>query len=182
MVKAGFEWEERIMYDGKLITIKEFVDVLVDNKTLPKFFKSDEDLRKQWQDPETRAALLEQMDHDGFPLEKLMKVQEFLNMEKCDLLDVLEYLAYNATPLERERRVENVHSDIVAALNEKQSDFVNFVLQQYIQQGYAELSMENLPELIKLKYGTINDAKEKLGSVPEISKIFIGFQKSLYAA
>ena len=181
-VKNGFEWEERIMYDGKLITIKEFVDVLVDNKTLPKFFKDDEDLRKQWQNPETRNALLEQMDHDGFPLEKLTKVQEFLNMEKCDLLDVLEYLAYNTTPLERERRVELVQPGIVATLTDNQSDFVIFVVEQYVQQGYTELSLENLPELIKLKYGTTNDAKAILGDIPEIRNIFIGFQKELYAA
>ena len=182
MVKKGFEWEERIMYDGKLITIKEFVDVLVNNQTLPKFFKDDEDLRKQWQNPETRAALLEQMEHEGFPLEKLTKVQEFLNMEKCDLLDVLEYLAYNTSPLEREKRVAIAHSEIIAELNPKQTEFVNFVLDQYIRQGYTELSMENLPELIKLKYGTINDAKTELGPLGEISKLYVGFQKGLYAA
>lgn len=181
-VKKGFEWEERIMYDGKLITIKEFVDVLVDNNTLPKFFKDDEDLRKQWQNPETRNALLEQMDHDGFPLEKLTKVQDFLNMENCDLLDVLEYLAYNTNPIERAQRVEIVRPEILSNLNENQTDFVNFVLQQYIQQGYTELSMENLPELIKLKYGTSNDAKAVLGGIPEIRNIFIEFQKELYAA
>ena len=181
-VKNGFDWEERIMYDGKLITIKEFVDVLVNNQTLPKFFKDDEDLRKQWQNPETRAALLEQMEHEGFPLEKLTNVQEFLNMEKCDLLDVLEYLAYNTSPLERQRRVEIVRPEIVAALSVEQSDFVNFVLEQYVEQGYTELSLENLPELIKLKYGTINDAKNVLGPLGEISKVFIDFQKDLYAA
>ena len=181
-VKNGFDWEERIMYDGKLITIKEFVDVLVNNQTLPKFFKNDEDLRKQWQNPETRAALLEQMEHEGFPLEKLTKVQEFLNMEKCDLLDVLEYLAYNTSPLERQHRVEIVRPEIVAALSVEQSDFVNFVLEQYVEQGYTELSLENLPELIKLKYGTINDAKNVLGPLGEISKVFIDFQKDLYAA
>ncbi|MBR1722688.1 MAG: DEAD/DEAH box helicase family protein [Treponema sp.] len=181
-VKNGFEWEERIMYDGKLITLKEFVDVLVNNQSLPKFFKDDEDLRKQWQNPETREALLKQMEHEGFPLEKLTKVQEFLNMEKCDLLDVLEYLAYNTSPLERQRRVEIVRPEIVSSLSAEQSDFVNFVLEQYVEQGYTELSLENLPELIKLKYGTINDAKSVLGSLREISKVFIDFQKDLYAA
>ena len=181
-VKNGFKWEERIMYDGKLITLKEFVDVLVNNQSLPKFFQDDEDLRKQWQNPETRDALLEQMDHEGFPLEKLTKVQEFLNMEKCDLLDVLEYLAYNTSPLERQRRVEIVRPEIASSLSAEQSDFVNFVLEQYVEQGYTELSLENLHELIKLKYGTINDAKSVLGSLGEISKVFIDFQKDLYAA
>ena len=170
------------MFDGKLITLKEFVNVLVDNETLPKFFKDDEDLRTQWQNPDTRKALLEKMEHDGFSLDKLLKVQEMLNYEKCDLLDVLEYLAYQSTPIEREQRVAIARSEITADLNEPQSDFVNFVLNQYIEQGYTELSMENLPELIKLKYGTINDAKAELGSLGEINKIFVGFQKGLYAA
>ena len=174
--------KERIMFDGKLITLKEFVNVLVDNETLPKFFKDDEDLRTQWQNPDTRKALLEKMEHDGFSLDKLLKVQEMLNYEKCDLLDVLEYLAYQSTPIEREQRVAIARSEITADLNEPQSDFVNFVLNQYIEQGYTELSMENLPELIKLKYGTINDAKAELGSLGEINKIFVGFQKGLYAA
>ena len=180
LVKKGFAWEERIMYDGKLITIKDFVDILIDNRTLPRFFKDDEDLRKQWQNPETRNALLEQMEHDGFPLEKLTKVQEFLNMEKCDLLDVLEYLAYNTAPIERIQRVELAKGRIASDLTERQSDFIDFVLQQYIKQGYSELSLENLPELIKLKYGTINDAKARLGSIRDIQGIFIGFQKDLY--
>jgi type I restriction enzyme R subunit len=103
-------------------------------------------------------------------------------MEKCDLLDVLEYLAYNTTPVERKQRVDLVRTDIVANLNSKQTEFIDFVLQQYIQQGYNQLSLENLPELIKLKYGTINDAKAELGSVGEISKVFVDFQKELYAA
>ena len=181
-IKKDFNWEERIMFDGKLITLKEFVNVLVDNDTLPKFFKDDEDLRTQWQNPDTRKALLEKMEHDGFSLDKLLKVQEMLNYEKCDLFDVLEYLAYRSTPIEREQRVAIARSEITADLNEPQSDFVNFVLDQYIEQGYTELSMENLPELIKLKYGTINDAKLELGSLGEINKVFVGFQKGLYAA
>ncbi len=64
----------------------------------------------------------------------------------------------------------------------KEKKIYGIVLEQYIQQGYTELSMENLPELIKLKYGTINDAKAELGSLGEISKVFVGFQKELYAA
>lgn len=51
-----------------------------------------------------------------------------------------------------------------------------------VQQGYTELSIENLPELIKLKYGTTADAKIQLGSLAEINKVFVGFQKELYAA
>lgn len=179
-VKKGFEWEEKFMFDGELISLNEFVKILFGR--LPKFFKDDDDLHAQWQNPDTRAALLDQLEREGFPLEKIRMVQNFLSMDKCDLLDVLEYLAYNTTPIERQQRVALVKADIVADLNAKQTAFVDFVLQQYIQQGYSELSMENLPELIKLKYGTISDAKSELGSLGEINKVFVGFQKELYAA
>lgn len=179
-VKKGFEWEEKFMFDGELISLNEFVKILFGR--LPKFFKDDDDLHAQWQNPDTRAALLDQLEREGFPLEKIRMVQNLLSMDKCDLLDVLEYLAYNTTPIERQQRVALVKADIVADLNAKQTAFVDFVLQQYIQQGYSELSMENLPELIKLKYGTISDAKSELGSLGEINKVFVGFQKELYAA
>ena len=179
-MKGGFAWEECFMFDGKLISLNDFIKILFGK--LPLFFKDDEDLHTQWQNPKTRTALLDQLEREGFPLEKIRMVQSLLNMDKCDLLDVLEYLAYNTTPIEREQRVALVKADIVAALNQQQTAFVDFVLQQYIQQGYGELSMENLPELIKLKYGTINDAKAELGSIGEINKVFVGFQKNLYAA
>ena len=179
-VKKGFEWEEKFMFDGELISLNEFVKILFGR--LPKFFKDDDDLHAQWQNPDTRAALLDQLEREGFPLEKIRMVQNLLSMDKCDLLDVLEYLAYNTTPIERQQRVALVKADIVADLNAKQTAFVDFVLQQYIQQGYSELSMENLPELIKLKYGTISDAKSELGTLGEINKVFVGFQKELYAA
>ena len=179
-VKKDFRWEERFMFDGELITLEEFVKILFGK--LPAFFKDDEDLHTQWQNPETREALLNQLEREGFPIEKIRMVQSLLSMDKCDLLDVLEYLAYNTTPIERVQRVALVRADIMAALNAKQTEFVNFVLQQYIRQGYGELSMENLPELIKLKYGTINDAKAELGTLGEINKVFVDFQKNLYAA
>ena len=168
------------MFDGTLISLEEFVKILFGK--LPSFFKDDEDLRGQWQNPETRLALLNQLEREGFPIEKLKMVQELLSMEKCDLLDVLEFLAYNTTPIERKQRVALVKADIMSGLSEKQTLFVDFILGQYIQQGYTELSMENLPELIKLKYGTVKDAKAELGSIGEISKMFVDFQKDLYAA
>lgn len=178
--KNDFKWEEKFMYDGRLIDLSEFVTILFGR--LPSFFKSNEDLHTQWKNPETRFALLEHLGREGFPLDKIEMVQKLLRLENCDLLDVLEYLAYNTTPIERQRRVELVRQDIMAGLTPNQNEFVDFVLKQYILKGYKELSLQNLPELIKLKYGTVQDAKPILGSLGEINRVFIGFQKTLYTA
>ncbi len=42
------------------------------------------------------------------------------------------------------------------------------------------LSEETMPILIELKYNTINDAANELGSIATIRDTFVGFQKYLY--
>ncbi len=44
----------------------------------------------------------------------------------------------------------------------------------------AQRSREKLAPLLKLKYGSINDATVKLGPPGEIRKVFIEFQQHLY--
>lgn len=42
------------------------------------------------------------------------------------------------------------------------------------------LDRENLPNLLELKYQSVDDTMAELGSVAEISEVFIGFQGYLY--
>lgn len=44
-----------------------------------------------------------------------------------------------------------------------------------------ELDRTKLPQLLELKYHTVRDAVEELGSVANISEVFIGFQHYLYS-
>jgi type I restriction enzyme R subunit len=44
----------------------------------------------------------------------------------------------------------------------------------------GELDQEKLPILLQNKYQSLEDAKEVLGDVPQISSLFIEFQKYLY--
>jgi len=45
----------------------------------------------------------------------------------------------------------------------------------------GELDRAKLPQLLELKYHTVRDAVEELGSVANISEVFIGFQQYLYS-
>lgn len=65
-------------------------------------------------------------------------------------------------------------------LNDKQKEFIAFVLSKYAETGEEELDQEKLPILLTNKYQSLEDAKEVLGNVGEISKLFIEFQKHLY--
>jgi type I restriction enzyme R subunit len=107
-------------------------------------------------------------------------MQSLINAEKSDLFDVLEYVSYVVQPITREVRVAKAQSNIFSALSNEQKQFVEFVLSKYIETGVEELDQEKLPDLLKLKYKALDDAKRILGSVQAISNIFIEFQKFLY--
>ena len=62
----------------------------------------------------------------------------------------------------------------------RQREFLNFVIDHYIQDGVGELAQDKLPQLIELKYQTPTDAIAELGSVENIREAFIGFQARLY--
>jgi type I restriction enzyme R subunit len=65
-------------------------------------------------------------------------------------------------------------------LNEKQKEFIDFVLSKYVQDGVEELDQEKLPILLTNKYQSLDDAIKVLGDVKNISSLFIDFQKFLY--
>jgi len=83
-------------------------------------------------------------------------------------------------PITREARVAEAQSNIFALLNNKQKEFLEFVLSKYIETGVEELDEEKLPDLLTLKYYAIKDASEMLGGVENIRTTFFDFQKYLY--
>jgi type I site-specific restriction endonuclease len=108
-------------------------------------------------------------------------VRDLINQyKKSDLFDVLEYVSFAVKPITREARVAESQSKIFALLNNKQKDFLEFVLSKYIETGVEELDQEKLPELLTLKYYALSDAAEILGGVENIRTTFIDFQKYLY--
>jgi type I restriction enzyme R subunit len=165
--------------DGKPISVEEFLNNLFGE--LPNLFKSEEELRTLWSNPMTRKVLLEKLDEAGFPKSDLLVVQQLVNMEKSDLFDVLEYVFNgNYNSLTREQRVAASEATIFALLNDKQQEFIEFVLSKYIETGVEELDQEKLPILLTNKYQSLEDAKQVLGNVGDISKLFVEFQKYLY--
>ncbi len=98
------------------------------------------------------------------------------------LFDVLEYIAYAQQPVSRAARVEANKDNIYNLLNDKQREFVNFVLRNYVSEGVDELDVQKLSTVLTAKYGSINAAQRELGAVGDIRKTFVDFQQYLYAA
>lgn len=165
--------------DGKPVSATEFMESLFGK--LPELFKDEQELRKIWSNPLTRKVLLSKLEESGFSKEDLQTLQKLVNMDKSDLYDVIEYV-FNGDfkSKTREERVQIAEETIYAILNEKQKEFIAFVLSKYVESGVDELDQEKLPQLLINKYQSLEDAMEKLGEVNDIRKLFVEFQKYLY--
>ena len=52
-------------------------------------------------------------------------------------------------PITREKRVVKASSQIFNGLEDRQKDFLSFVLSKYIETGVSELDQEKLPSLLE---------------------------------
>jgi type I restriction enzyme R subunit len=165
--------------DGKLITAKEFLERMFGD--LPQFFTDEDQLRDIWSDPMTREKLLVDLAEAGYDEEKLDSMKELIDAKDSDVYDVLAYVAYAAETHTRTERALTAKPLITSAFADpKQLDFINFVLDKYVEDGVGELSSSKMKSLINFKYSTIDDAADALGSVQVIRETFVGFQQDLY--
>ena len=165
--------------DGKPLSSEEFITKIYG--VLPDFFQSEEELRKIWSNPITRKEFLGRLFDLGIDLEQLDNIQKVVNAENCDLFDVLSYLAYNKPLITRQQRIDNTRENIFKDLDDKNKEFLDFVLSKYEQRGVEELGEEKLPVLLNLKYNSSTNAINLLGDVGLIRSTFFNFQERLYA-
>jgi type I restriction enzyme R subunit len=166
--------------DGTPMSAQQFMEMLFGK--LPDFFQSEEELRKLWSAPDTRAKLLQGLAEKGFGHDQLVEMQKIIDAEKSDLFDVLAHVAYALPPVTREVRADHARVYINSQFNAKQQAFLDFVLSHYVSVGVEELDQAKLTPLLRLKYhDSIADAVADLGRPDEISSVFAGFQKYLYS-
>lgn len=174
MISTSF-WDA----NGRPVSAEEFMHNLFGE--LPKLLSSEEELRSIWSSPITRKKFLQKLDEAGFSRDKLKTLQQLVDAENSDLFDVLEYVFTGDTkPIPRRIRVEQSKQNILEDLTEPQRQFIQFVLDKYIQSGFEELDQDKLAILLQNKFHSLEDAQESLGTVDGIIDLFIGFQKYLY--
>jgi len=164
--------------DGKPMSAAQFVENLFGE--LPDLFRNEDELRELWSKPETRKALLEGLQEKGYGTEQLREIGRLVDAENSDLYDVLAYVAWARPPISRAERVESHRLMIFHGIDYPQKEFLEFVLDHYVERGVTELDPDKLPHLIDLKYHSVNDAVRELGSITNIRKTFLEFQARLY--
>ena len=166
------------MFDGNLIGVADFIQHLYGK--LGEYCGSEAELREKWSKPDSRATFLQKLAEAGFEMDKLKRLQALVSAEKCDLLDVLEYVAYALEMHERTERAANARKIITTTYTLPQQNFLSFVLTQYVDYGIDALNSDKLSSLLETKYGSVQDGVRQLGSIPAIRNAFIDFQRHLY--
>jgi type I restriction enzyme R subunit len=166
--------------NGTPITSEEFLNNLFGE--IPNLFKSEAELRELWSNPITRKSLLEKLEAAGYGTEELNSLRKLIDAEKSDLFDVLEYV-FNSDiqPITRAQRVAAAEAAIFTIMNDKQKEFISFVLSKYIETGVGELDQTKLPVLLSSMFQSQSDGITELGGdVNNIRNLFIEFQQHLY--
>lgn len=169
--------------NGKPLTVQEFVERLITQ--LPGLFKSVEELRQIWSDPDEREALLGKLVQAGFDKEQLGALRKMFEAEDCDIFDLLAFLAFEQPMATRKARADQVRTNSAffgQYTQDKAQQFLHFVLNRYEQTGSSELSRERLPALIELSgLGTTKDASNAFGGKPAyLLAAFKQLQQQLY--
>ena len=164
---------------GIPISSAEFIQQLFGE--LPNFFSSEEELRLLWSDANTRKQLLEKMAECGYSESQLEELRKLVHATDSDLYDVLKYVAYQRDMLPRSQRAAFAKTRFSESYTPEQVEFLDFILNQYVESGVSELDGDKLAQLLLLKYKSIPDAKKNLGPVELIRDTFLGFQGGLYA-
>ena len=134
--------------DGKPITAREFVERMFDD--LPQFFENEDQLRDIWSTPDTRETLLADLAEAGYDDEKLDGMKDLIDAKDSDVYDVLAYVAYAAETHTRTERATQARPAIREAFTDaKQQEFIEFILEKYVEDGVKELAKSKMNSLIK---------------------------------
>lgn len=168
--------------DGKPLTVNEFLEKLI--QFLPNLFKSEEQLRELWSNPETRDEMLTKLGQLGFDDEQLGTLQKMFEAEQSDIFDLLTFISYNKELLTRNERANKTksHKEFFNEYeNIKAQEFLYFVLERYKKDGIEELRRDKLSELIQLNgLGTTQDAGKVFGNINNLVSAFYQLQQVMY--
>jgi len=167
--------------NGKPLTAREFLEKLVGE--LPSLFENEQQLRKIWSSPDTRADLLKNLGNLGFDREQLFALRDMIADEEIDIFDVLSHITFSSelhTRNERADKVRNNHHFFAKYENNQAKEFLEYVLKTYEEKGIEELGRDKLSDLVRLKIGMPKDARKVFGSMPNILKAYYELQQEIY--
>ena len=143
---------------------------------------ADEDqLRAIWRDPDNREHFLEQLSDRGYDRDRLEDIRRLVDAADSDLFDVLSYIMFTNDPRTRHERADHVRSDGMADADAEMKDLLFAILGAYEARGESELATKKLTTFLTARYGSVNEAKSKLGGLATVKRAFRTMQEVLYS-
>ncbi len=165
--------------DGKPMSAQEFLERLFGD--LSGLIVDEDALRSEWSHPDQRERLIAVLADKGYDGEKLADMRRLIDAPDSDLFDVLAYARFNSPAKRRDERASQVNVDDVAKNDQEMQAFLASVLVAYADRGESELSLNKLGTALTARYGTLADAKGRLGDIPRIRSAYLAIQRELYA-
>ncbi|ROO35215.1 EcoAI/FtnUII family type I restriction enzme subunit R [Salinisphaera orenii] len=165
-------------HDGTPITAQQFMEQLFGD--LSGLVESEEQLRAIWSDPDQRSAFIERLAEMDYDRDRLDDMRRLIDAPDSDIFDVLAYIRFTLAPLARRERAERARETGLAGYEPEMRAFLDYILNAYETHGVNELAADRIPHFLRIRYGGTSDAKNQLGSIPEIRGAFFGIQDHLY--
>jgi len=162
---------ERVEYldeHGKLVTesLRDFT-----RKALRRRFASLDDFLRRWNAAERKQAIIDEMEAEGLQLNVL--VEEL--GRKLDPFDLICHVAFDAKPLTRRERAENVKKrNVFAKHGEKARAVLAALLDKYADEGVFNLDDANVLRIPPI---------DRLGTPVELVRAFggrSGFERAVH--
>jgi len=165
--------------DGRPMTAQQFLERLFGD--LAGMIADEEELRRQWSNPESREHFVALLEQRGYDADKLAEMRRLIDAPNSDLFDVLAYILFTTTPKTRADRAAAVRGEGLGTANAPMREFLLGILQAYEVRGETELAPRKLGDFLTARYGTLSDAKQALGEIATIRQAFVEVQRQIYA-
>jgi type I restriction enzyme R subunit len=171
---------ERIEYldeNGKLVTesLRDFT-----KKALRKRFASLDDFLKRWKSAERKQAIVEELAAEGLPLGP---IAEELGKD-LDAFDLICHIAFDARPLTRRERADNVRKrDVFAKYGDQARAVLDALLAKYADEGVLNLDDPHVLQIPPLSsMGTPIQLVSAFGNRKKFEQAVHDLQAELYEA
>ena len=165
--------------DGRPMSAAEFLQRLFGD--LSGIVADEDQLRTVWSDPDNREHFLTQLSDRGYDRDRLNDIRRLVDAPDSDLFDVLSYILFTNPPKTRQERADGVRSAGMAAEGGDMKELLLAILHAYEARGESELATKKLGTFLMARYGSVSEAKKKLGGLPAVKGAFRSMQTTLYS-
>lgn len=167
-------------HDGRPITAREFMEQLFGD--LSGLLTDEDELRKIWSDPDRRTVFMQRITELGYDADRLGDMQRLIDAPNSDIFDVLGHVRFALAPLARTERAARARSAGMSGYEQEMRQFLDYVLRGYEAHGPEELALNKIADFLRIRYGSTNEARQRLGAISDIRTAFVDIQRHLYAA